>query len=50
MSRDTPRIPEYLGHILGGAFRGCCGVNLEQGYKPVSIYSPREVVSYGKED
>lgn len=25
-------------------------VNLEQGYKPVSIYSPREVVSYGKED
>lgn len=25
-------------------------VNLEQGYKPISIYSPREVISYGKED
>lgn len=25
-------------------------VNLEQGYKLVSIYSPREVMSYGKED
>ncbi len=24
-------------------------VNLEQGYKPVQIYSPREVTSYGKE-
>ena len=25
-------------------------VNIEQGYKPVQIYSPREVTSYGKED
>lgn len=25
-------------------------VNLEQGYKPVSIYSPREVITYGKAD
>ncbi len=25
-------------------------VNLEQGYKFVSIYSPLEVISYGKED
>ena len=25
-------------------------VNIEQGYKPISIYSPREVISYGKED
>ena len=25
-------------------------VNIEQGYKPVSIYSPREVISYGQED
>jgi predicted nucleic acid-binding protein len=25
-------------------------VNLEHGYKPVQIYSPREVTSYGKED
>ena len=25
-------------------------VSIEQGYKPVQIYSPREVTSYGKED
>ena len=25
-------------------------VNIEQGYKPVQIYSPREVTSYGKGD
>ena len=25
-------------------------VNLEQGYKTIQIYSPREVISYGKED
>lgn len=25
-------------------------VNIEQGYKPISIYSPREVISYGQED
>ena len=25
-------------------------VNIEQGYKPVQIYSPREVTSHGKED
>jgi predicted nucleic acid-binding protein len=25
-------------------------VNLEQGYKPLTIYSPREVISYEKED
>ena len=25
-------------------------VNIEQGYKPVSIYSHREVISYGQED
>ena len=25
-------------------------VNIEQGYKPVQIYSPREVTSYGKEN
>ena len=25
-------------------------VNIEQGYKPVSIYSPREVISYEQED
>jgi len=25
-------------------------VNIEQGYKTVSIYSPREVISYGQED
>lgn len=24
-------------------------VNLEQGYKPLTIYSPREVISYGQE-
>jgi len=24
-------------------------VNMEQGYKPLTIYSPREVVSYGRE-
>lgn len=26
------------------------GVNLELGYKPLSIYSPREVATYGKEN
>jgi len=26
------------------------GVNLEMGYKPVAIYSPMEVTSYGKKD
>jgi predicted nucleic acid-binding protein len=26
------------------------GVNLECGYKPLTIYSPREVATYGKED
>ena len=25
-------------------------VNLEQGYKPLTIYSPREVISHGKEE
>ncbi len=25
-------------------------VNLEQGYKPLAIYSPREVISHGSED
>lgn len=25
-------------------------VNIEQDYKPISIYSPREVISYGQED
>jgi len=25
-------------------------VNIEQGYKPISIYSPREVISYGQEE
>jgi hypothetical protein len=25
-------------------------VNLEMGYKPVSIHSPREVTTYGRED
>ena len=25
-------------------------VNLEQGYKPLTIYSPREVISYGTEE
>ena len=25
-------------------------VNLEQGYKPIQSYSPREVISYGQED
>ena len=25
-------------------------VNLEQGYKPLAIYSPREVISYGAEE
>lgn len=25
-------------------------VNIEQGYKPISIYSPREVMTYGQED
>ena len=25
-------------------------VNIESGYKPIQIYSPREVTSYGKED
>lgn len=25
-------------------------VNIEQGYKPISIYSPREVINYGQED
>ncbi|MFH1148440.1 MAG: hypothetical protein V1736_12140 [Pseudomonadota bacterium] len=26
------------------------GINLELGYKPIGIYSPREVTTYGKED
>ena len=26
------------------------GVNLECGYKPLTIYSPREVATHGKED
>lgn len=25
-------------------------VNLEEGYKPLTVYSPREVISHGKED
>jgi hypothetical protein len=26
------------------------GINLELGYRPLAIYSPREVTTYGKED
>ena len=25
-------------------------VNIEQGYKPLAIYSPREVTTYGKDE
>ena len=26
------------------------GINIELGYRPLAIYSPREVATYGRED
>lgn len=42
--------PGFVRELHAEMLRLFNAVNIEQGYKPISVYSPREVISYGQED
>ncbi len=45
--REKYRFSYFDSLIAASAYEHGCSVNLEKGYKPIQIYSPREVTVYG---
>jgi len=45
--QEKYRFSYFDSLIAASAYEHGCSVNLEKGYKPIQIYSPREVTVYG---